>query len=159
MAIGTNSAVYFYGTEDTVTVAGGTSAVTNTSFSASGDVVSGGWSNDDDAPLASFVLKFQYPSGTIVADGIHLYVRLINIDSTNDEPQTDSGWPHHYLGTFATDTGMAATTDTYYSLSNVALPSKGSSQAYEFYVENQSDVTMTAGWTLKVTPITMGPHA
>ena len=159
MAIGSNSAVYFYGTEDTVTAGGGTSAVTNTSFSASGDVVSGGWTNDDDAPLADFVLKFQYPSGTIVADGIHLYARLINIDSTNDEPQTDSGWSQHYLGTFVTDTGQAATTDTYYSLTNVALPNKETSQEYEFYVENQTDVTMTAGWTLKITPKTMGPHA
>lgn len=159
MAIGSNDAIYKYGTQDTVTVAGGTSAVTDTSFSASGDVVSGGWTNDDDAPLAMFVLTFQYPSGTIVADGIHLYARLMNVDGTADEPQPDSGWKQHYLGTFVTDTGQAATTDTSYTLGMVPLPSAYTSQVYEFYVENQSDVTMTAGWTLKVTPITAGPHA
>lgn len=157
MAIGTDSAVYFYGTEDTVTAGGGTSAVTNTSYSASGDVVSGGWTNDDDAPLASFVLKFQYAAGTI-ADNIDLYARLINIDTTNDEPQTDAGWEQHYLGSFVMDTNQAATTDTYYSLTNVALPNKETSQEYEFYVYNNSDVTMTAGWALKVTPMTMGLH-
>ena len=159
MAIGSNTAIYYYGTQDTVTAGGGTSAVTNTSYSASGDVVSGGWTNDDDAPLASFVLKFQYPSGTIVADGVHLYARLNNIDSTNDEPQTDSGWVQHYLGTFVTDTGQAATTDTYYHLGPIALPMATTSQNYEFYIYNDTDVTMTAGWTLKITPITAGPHA
>lgn len=158
MAIGSDSAVYFYGTEDTVTATGGTSTVANVAYSASGDVVSGGWSNDDDAPLATFVLKFQYASGTI-ADNIDLYVRLINIDGTSDEPQTDSGWEQHYLGSFVMDTSQATSTDTYYTLANVALPTKGTSQAYEFYVYNNSDVTMAANWTLKVTPITMGPHA
>lgn len=161
MAIGTDDAVLKFGTGDVVTAGGGTSAVTNTSFSASGDVVSGGWTNDDDAPLVSFLLKFQYPSGTIVADGIHLYARLINCNATAaaDEPQPDSGWKQHYLGTFVTDTGQAATTDTYYVLGNVSLPATESSQDYEFYVENQCDVTMTAGWTLTIIPITAGPHA
>lgn len=158
MAIGTDAAIHFFGTQDTVTVAGGTSAVTNTSFSASGDVVSGGWTNDDDAPMAAVVLKFQYPSGTIVADGIHLYYRLMNIDGTADEPQPDASHKQHYCGTFVTDAGQAATTDTYYAIT-IALPNTYTSQVYEFYVENQCDVTMTAGWTMKVTPLTIGPHA
>lgn len=161
MAIATDAIIDFFGTQDTVTAGGGTSAVSNGAFSASGDVVSGGWTNDDDAPLAGFVLKFQYPSGTIVADGVHLYCRLLNIDSTNDEPQPDAGWSPHYLGTFTTDTNQAATTDTYYTLDQglVRLPNHYTSQVYEFYIENQTDVTLTAGWTLKITPITGGPHA
>ena len=158
MAITTGAAINVFGTQDTVTVAGGTSAVTNTSFSASGDVVSGGWTNDDDAPLADFVLTFQYPSGTIVADGVHLYARLMNVNSTADEPQPDAGWQQHYLGTFVTDTGQAATTDTDYVLTNVGLLNTYSSQVYEFYIENQTDVTLTAGWTLKVTPKSYNSH-
>jgi len=160
MAIGTDDAVLKFGTGDVVTVAGGTSAVTNTSFSASGDVVSGGWTNDDDATQFSFLLKFQYPSGTI-ADTINLYARLINCDGTAaaDEPQPDAGWKHHSLGSFTMDTNQAATTDTYYVLGPVVLPATESSQDYEFYVENQSDVTMTAGWTLTIIPYTVGPHA
>lgn len=159
MAIGTNDAIDKFGNQDTVTAGGGTSAVTNTSFSASGDVVSGGWTNDDDAPLAMFVLKFQYPSGTINSAGIHLYARLMNIDGTNDEPQPDSGWPGHYLGTFITDENQLATSDTYYSLGNpVRLPNSYTSQVYEFYVHNDCDVTMSAGWTIKITPVSVGPH-
>lgn len=158
MAISTDSAIHFFGTQDTVTATGGTSAVTNTNFSATGDVVSGGWTNDDDAPLAMFGLKFQYPSGTIVEDGVHLYARLMNIDGTNDEAQPDANYQQHYLGTFVPDTGLGATTDTYIALGPVALPNAYTSQVYEFYLENQIDVTMSAGWTLKVTPLTYGPH-
>lgn len=160
MAISTDSVIDFFGTQDTVTAGGGTSAVTDGSFSASGDVVSGGWTNDDDAPDAGFVLKFQYPSGTIDTNGIHLFARLMNVDSTNDEPQPDSNWENHYLGTFRTDAGLAATTDNYLTLGHTArLPNHYTSQVYEFYVKNDCGVTMTAGWTLKIMPVSPGPHA
>lgn len=157
MAIAQDSAIQFFGTQDTVTVAGGTAAVTNTSFSASSDVVSGNWTNDDDAPMAAVVLRFQYPSGTIVDDGIHLYYRLMSIDGANNEPQPTASHKVHYAGTFHTSVSQAATTNTYYPLT-IALPNHQTSQVYQFYVENQCDVTMTAGWTLKVTPVTVGPH-
>lgn len=158
MAISTNSTIHFFGTQDTVTAGGGTSAVSDAAYSASGDVVSGGWTNDDDAPLAMFALKFQYTTGTI-ADYINLYYRLMNIDGTGDEPQPDAGWPYHYMGTIAIDTAQATSTDTYYALGPIALPNSYTSQVYEFYIENQTNVTIAAGWTLKVTPITYGPHA
>lgn len=159
MAIAADALIDFFGTQDPVTAGGGTSAVTNGSFSASGDAAS--WTNDDDARQAGFVLKFQYPSGTIVEDGVELYARLMNVDSTNDEPQPDAGWSPHYLGKFTTDTNQAATTDTYYVLDQgtTFLPNQYASQVYEFYIKNNTDVTMTAGWTLKITPLTGGPHA
>jgi len=157
MTIGTDAAIDFFGTPDTVTIGTGTSAVTNTSFSASGDVVSGGWANDDDAPLAIMVLTFQRASGTL-SDGIHLYLRLLNIDGTTDEPQPDSSYKHHYVGTFVPDPNQANATDTSYALGPFRLPNVYTSQTYEFYIENQCGQTMTAGWTLKITPITLGPH-
>lgn len=158
MAIGTNAAIDFFGTQDAVSAGGGTSAVVDAAFSASGDAAA--WTNDDDAELAAFVLKFQYPSGTIVADGIHLFARLMNIDSTNDEPQPDTGFEEHHLGSFPTDTGLSATVDNYVSLGfDVGLPNMRTEQIYEFYIKNDSGVTMTAGWTLKITPKAKGPAA
>jgi hypothetical protein len=158
MAIGENATIEFFGTQDTVTLAGGTSAVTDTSFSASGDVVSGGWTNDDDARYAEMVLTFQYPSGTIDTGGIHLYGRKLNIDGTDDEGQPDSSHGHKYMGSFATDSGLAATTDISAAV-EIVLDNNHTSQIWEFYVENQCGVTMTAGWTLKITPKAIGPHA
>ena len=84
MAISTNASIDFYGTQDTVTAGGGTSAVNNAAYSASGDCVT--WTNDDDAPYAAFVLTWQYPSGTITTGGIQLMCRLLNGDGTTDEP-------------------------------------------------------------------------
>ena len=158
MAISTDSIIDFLGTQDTVSAGGGTSAVVDAAFSASGDAAT--WTNDDDAELATFVLTFQYPSGTIDGNGIHLFARLMNIDGTADEPQPDTGWEEHLLGTFVTDTGLAATTNNSLSLGyDVQLPNMYTSQVYEFYVKNDCGVTMTAGWTLKITPKAKGPHA
>jgi len=158
MAIGTDDAVDKFGTQDVVSAGGGTSAVLDAAYSVTADAAA--WTNDDDAEFASFVLKFQYPSGTIVADGIHLFARLMNIDGTNDEPVPDANFEEHQLGSFIPDTGLAALTDTYISLGyDVELPNMYSSQVYEFYLKNDSGVTLTAGWTLKITPKAKGPAA
>ena len=155
MAIGTNAAVWFFGTEDTVDD-GATQAVTTTSFS----VDQATWTNDDDAPHASFVLTFQYPSGTITSGGIHLYARLLNTNSTTDAPVPSANYLSQYLGSFATGvTQMAATTDYALQTGPVDLPMMKTSQEYEFYLQNSCGVTMTAGWTLKITPMALGPHA
>lgn len=158
MAISTSSAIDFFGTQDTVSAGGGTSAVTDGSFSAAADTIE--WTNDDDAKEAGFALKFQYPSGIIDTNGVHLYMTLKNIDSTNDEPETDSNYEEHYVGTFNTDAGLAATTDNYLTLGhNVELPNQYTSQVYKFNIKNDCGVTLTAGWTLKITPVSVGPHA
>ena len=154
MAIGTNATVWYFGTEDTVDD-GATQAVTTTSFS----VDQATWTNDDDAPFASFVLKWQYPSGTITTTGIHLFARLLNTNSTTDEPVPSATWAGHYLGSFSTGTGMSATTDYAVETGPVELPMMKTSQEYEFYLQNTCGVTISAGWTLKITPMAIGPHA
>ena len=155
MAIGTNAAVWFFGTEDTVDD-GSTQAISNAAFSV--DVAT--WTNDDDAPSASFVLMFQFPSGTITTGGIHLYARLLNTNGTTDAPVPSANYLSKYLGSFATGvTQMAATTDYALQTGPVDLPMMKTSQEYEFYLQNSCGVTMSAGWTLKITPMALGPHA
>ena len=157
MAIGSNDGIEKFGTQDTVTAGGGTSAVSDGAWSASGDVVSGGWTNDDDADKAVAVLTFQYSTGTI-QDTIDLYGRRLNIDGTADEPQPDSGYPGKALGSFRIDTNQAASTSTSY-IADIVIPNAYTSQVWEFYLYNDSNVAMSAGWTLKITPKTYGPHA
>ncbi len=89
MAISTGSAIEFYGTQDTVTAGGGTSSVASAAFSVSGDVVSGGWTNDDDATMASVVLTCAYSVAPTANRSVNLYARLMNIDSTNDQITPD----------------------------------------------------------------------
>jgi hypothetical protein len=154
MAIGTNAAVWFFGTEDTADD-GATQTIADGAYSV--DVAT--WTNDDDAPQAAFVLTFQYPSGTIDTGGIHLFARLLNTNSTTDEPVPSATWLGHYLGSFPTGTGMAATTNYAVETGPVDLPLMKTSQEYEFYIKNDCNVTISASWTLKVTPMTIGPHA
>lgn len=153
MAIGTDAAVWYYGTEDAADDAA-TQAVNDTAYSNDPTT----WTNDDDAPYASFVLKFQYPSGTIDTGGIHLFARLLNTNGTTDEPVPSANWAGHYLGTFPTGTGMSAATDYAVALGPVELPSMKASQEYEFYFKNDCNVQISASWVLKVTPMAQGPN-
>ena len=155
MTIGTNDLIRKFGTQDTVTSS--SAAVSSGAYSVVGSIVE--WTNDDDAPEASFVLTWQYPSGTINTGGVQLLCRLKDVDGTGDEPSLTSSWIGHSLGNFPTGTGMSATTNYSIELGPVELPVSYSSNKYEFYVLNSSGVTMTAGWSLKVTPISVGPKA
>lgn len=157
MAISTNDAIRKYGTQDLVSASGGTSAVTNGSYSASGDAAT--WTNDDDTDQASAVLTMQYPSGTITTGGVQLFCRLLNGDGTTDEPPLSANWTGHFLGNFTTGTGMSATTNYAIESGPFLLPAMKSSQEYEFYLKNVCGVTMAAGWTLKITPVADGPKA
>lgn len=157
MAIGTNDAIQKFGTESTVTVAGGTSSVANAAYSVAGDCVATSWANSDNALFGTATLKFQYPSGTITTGGIQLLARMLNTDSTNDEPVPSANWAGKFLGNFDTGTSIAAVTDAYLTIPSFSIPAMKAGQELEFYVKNSCGVTMTAGWTLKVTPKTVGP--
>lgn len=156
MAIGTDDAIEKYGTQDTVTVAGGTSTVANDAFSASGDVVSGGWTNDDDAVMASMVAFFDWNTTAPTANSaVNLYARLLDIDSTNDQDTPDANYQHVYLGSFPVNDVL---TNQYIPI-EISLPNTKTSQVYEFYIENKTGQSIVAGWTLKITPKAIGPHA
>lgn len=157
MTIGADSAIEFFGTQDSIDD-GGTSAITDGSFSVAADITS--WTNDDDAPLAEIVAKWQYPSGTLDAGaGINVYARVMNVQSTNNPNVPDANLQHVYLGTIPVDKGLAATTDEYTIPITVKLPNQATSQVYDFYFENATGVTISATWAAWITPKTLGPHA
>lgn len=155
MAISTDAGIEFFGTQDTVTAGGGTSSVTNTSFSVSGDVVSGGWTNDDDAKYVKMVGAFTFSTAPGNNTFIHLYARPLNIDGTNDPPIPDANNRIGWVGAFFLD----QVTSAQYPFIEFKLPNFQTSQIYEFYIENRSGQTLSAGWTLKITPAANGPHA
>lgn len=155
MAISTNAAIEFFGTQDTVTAGGGTSAVVDGAFSVAGDVVAGNWINDDDAPMAAVVLTCAYATAPTANTAVNLYARLMDINGTNDAITPDANNTHVYLGSFPLDDTTAQQNIPL----DVRLPNQYSSQVYQFYLRNNAGQTMAAGWTLKVTPKTIGPHA
>ena len=159
MAIGSNAAVYFYGTEVNLSTTATTATVATTAISTAASLDE--WANSDDAPLASFVLEVDDWSGAPTAGGtIDLYVRLMDTTGAgNDEPVHDANYTPHYVGSFVVDAASAA---QYLALGPVSLPAYETSQNYAFTIVNNTSVTMgstTDKWRIKVTPITVGPHA
>lgn len=153
MTIGTDDGIDKFGTQDTVTAGGGTSAVSSGAFSASGDTTT--WTNDDDAPMASAVFQGDFASAPTAGETVDIYLRLMDIDSTNDAPQPDSNFKMTFAGTLIVDADAAAQ----YVAIDIPLPNTTSSQDYQFYIQNNTSVSLDSGWTLKITPKTFGPHA
>ena len=149
MAISTDSAIEFFGTTDSVTSS--TAAVNDGAFSAQEDT----WTNDDDAPIASIVFTGTYSVAPDAYSSVHLFCRLLNIQSTNDAETPDSNMQHIYLGSFP----LNDVTTAQYAAIDVRLPNTKTSQEYEFYIQNEGGQTLSAGWNLYVTPKTYGPHA
>ena len=158
MAIGANSAVYFFGTADNLSTTATTTTLATASYSAASDLDE--WTNDDDSPLVSFLLEVDdWSAAPTAGETVDLYVSLVSVNGTSDEPAVDASYSGHYLGSFVVDAADAA---QYLVLGPTGLPALATSQEYQFYVYNNTSVTMGAGnneWRLKVTPVTYGPHA
>ena len=107
------------------------------------------WTNSDDASFASFRLDATWASAPTVNTPVNLYARLIEVDGTNDEPQTDATYQNHYLGSFIVD---AVTSAQKLVLADAPLPNGNTSQKIEFYIENKTGQTISANWRLYVNP-------
>jgi len=151
MAISTDAAIEFFGTQDTL----GTSsaAVADGAYSIAGDLST--WVNDDDAPQASVVLLANFSVAPDANSSINLYLRPLDIQSTNDQDVPDANFQHTYVGSFPVND---VTTAQYINI-QISLPNNTTSQNYEFYVENKTGQSLPAGWDIFVTPKTLGPHA
>ncbi len=152
MTIGTDSAIHFFGTQDTLGTT--TSAVTDTSFSdGTNDLTA--WTNDDDAPEASVILSATFSVAPDAGSSVSLIARLVDIVSTDDQDVPDANFPHTFLGFFPIND---VTSEQFISI-DVNLPNTKSSQVYHFYIQNNGGQTISAGWDLRITPRTIGPHA
>jgi len=151
MAISTDAAIEFFGTQDTL----GTSSATvaDAAFSIAGDLST--WTNDDDAPMASVTALIDYAVAPSANTSVNLYVRLLNTQSTNDNEIPDANYQHKFVGSFPVND---VTTNQYITI-DIGLPNSKTSQEYEFYIENRTGQTIQAGWDIYVTPKTIGPHA
>ena len=159
MTIGTNSNIDFFGTQDVVDDTT-TSSIVNNAFSVTADIAE--WTNDDDAPLANFVLECQFTT-TAPTDNlgsIGLYARVMNIQGANDPGVPSALNKNIYLGHFPIDWGVAADTLYFSYIYGVRLPNNISSQKYEFYIHNNgTEQVIAANWNMWIRPWTEGPHA
>ena len=158
MAIGTDAAIWFFGTQDVVDDTT-TSLILNNAFSVAADVISN-WTNDDDALFGSAVLECQFDTTMPSAGSIGLYARLLNVRGTDDENATDASFAPHYVGTFTIDFGVANDTNFFTVIETFDMPQAGAAQAIEWYIKNENTgQTIGVDWNLWITPKSIGPHA
>jgi hypothetical protein len=156
MAISTDSLIDFFGTQDSVDD-GSTSSIADAAFSVAADITA--WTNDDDAPACVMVLKCQFATAPTDGTVINVHGRKMDVDGTNDSPVPDAANLDQIIGNFTVDGTVATATDAYLTTNWMPLHNHKTSQQYEFYLENKTGQTISANWTLKITPCTKGPHA
>ena len=128
----------------------------NAAFIAADDttLASGNHSN---YPYADFVLKTVGFGAALTSTGswyCGLWRQDLNIDSTGDEGVPSASNRLHYCGGFVLPNSAASTSTHYVALTDVELVAD-----QQYYLEVALNTSLTAGWTLKVTPKTLMPVA
>ena len=156
MAIATDDAIHKFGTQDDL-AGTATTTVVDAAFSIINATTGlNSWTNDDDAPMASVTLLADWnTTAPDVNSSVNLYVRPLNVQSTNDGEVPDANHQHHYVGSFPTNDVL---TNQYITI-DITLPNYATSSEFEFYIENKTGETIQAGWGLWVTPKTIGGAA
>lgn len=153
MAIGTDAAVRFYGTQDPLADSSALVGVGN--FSIASDLLT--WTNTDGAPEAAIILEVTMDVAAADNSGCYMYFRALAVQSTNDDAVPTAVYRHTPIAFFPVAPVPALTIQR--STVVVALPNYKTSSKWEVYIENQTGQIIEAGWTVFVTPITIGPKA
>lgn len=82
-----------------------------------------------------------------------VYARALDIDGTNDAPTPSTSLKSKFVGNLQFAGSAASGSQTAF-LEDVQT----SWASVEFYVENNTNATLNAGWTLKAVPKTMKPQ-
>jgi hypothetical protein len=101
-------------------------------------------------PDAEFVLAVAFASAPTEGGVLALYARPLNIDGTADAEVPEAALPGWFVGSFVVNN---VTSMQYMTLLAQDLPAEA-----EYYIHNVSAAqTVSAGWSLKVKPRTIGP--
>jgi Tfp pilus assembly protein PilW len=150
MAISTNDAIVKLGTTKTLEANG--AAITNNAMGAADDATYSISADGASAPDAEFALAATFATAPTINTTLDLYAQELDIDGTNDAQAPTTTYKVRYLGSFAVN---AVTTAQYLKCRAYDVPLVAS----YFLMNNATGQTLSAGWTLKVTPRTIGPAA
>lgn len=147
-----NEAIAVWGTEKTLEANGG--SIASAAVTIADDATYGIVADGASYPDAEFVLVCQWATVTSIENkSIALLARDLDIDSTNDQFAPTATFNHRFIGAFNISAG-SANTNQYFKLTAQDVP-----KLAQYYLLNQSGQTISAGWTLKVTPKTYKPAA
>ena len=145
-----NEAVVKLGTPKTLEANG--ASIANTAIGQADDATYGIVADGASYPDADFVLAVAFVTAPTGNTTIDLYAQELDIDGTNDAIPPTTTYKQRYIGSFIV---AAQTATQYLKVRAYDVPLVAS-----YYLHNNATgQTMSAGWTLKVTPRTIGPAA
>lgn len=139
-----------FGTQKTLEANG--ASITNNSIAQADDASYGVVADGGNYPHARFVFSGAFATAPTENTVLGLYARSLNIDSTNDADAPETSCPVRFVGTFVLNN---VTTTQYLEVVAYDVPWEA-----DYYIHNNgSGQTLSAGWTLKVTPFSYVPGA
>lgn len=100
-------------------------------------------------PDADFVLGATFSVAPTEGAPVSLLARPLNVDGTADTEAPEATRPTRFVGNFFPNNVTSA---QYMILTGRDVPTEA-----DYYLLNSAGQTISAGWTLKVTPRTLGP--
>lgn len=135
--------IVVFGTPKTLEANGG--AIANNAVVQADDATYDQVSDGAGFMYADFVLGFTYATAPTEGTVLALYARPLDIDGTNDAEVPEATRPTVFIGSFVVNN---VTTAQYAQLMERQVPKLAS-----YYINNSATgQTVSAGWTLKVTP-------
>ncbi len=139
-----------FGTPKTLEANG--ASIANNALAQADDASYGVTADGADYPDARFVAAFTFSTAPTEGTVLALYARPLDIDGTADAQVPEAARPTVYIGSFVVDNVTSA---QYAELLARDVPWKA-----DYYLHNSgTGQTVSAGWTLKVTPCTVAPAA
>lgn len=149
-----NEVVLVEGSQKTLEANGASTA--NDVVSEANDATYSVSSDGGGFPHALFVLRLQFATITSVQNKtVNLYARPLDIDGTSDSdaPESGANFKGRFIGAFVIN-AQSANTNEFVEIQAFDLPRVAS-----YWIDNQTGQTISAGWTLKVTPFSYKPGA
>lgn len=148
-------AKFVYGTSKTLAAGNGGATSNNQLSAAAGTTYS--QTDTGDYPDALFVLTTAGFGGTPTAGTtIDVYIRPLDIDGTTDQPAPATGASTDaYKGRYACSFVLKASSASGDPYAAIAYDIPRAGEVYLF--NNGTGQSLTANWTLKMTPRTVGP--
>ena len=112
-------------------------------FSTSGEVTA---LSANAYQVGDAVLSCSFSTAPTEGDLVHLYIRPLNIDGSNNATIPEDGYEHIFVGSFSV---KDTTAQQYIKLPGIPLL-EGDQQ---FYIKNDTDQTMDSDYVVKVTPV------
>lgn len=150
MPIGPNDTVEKKGTTKTLEANG--ALIGNNSIGIADDALYDKLVDGGGAPDAEFVMTFTFPTAPTAGTTIDLIAHEQDVDGTTDEQTPTASYRTKYILSFPVN---AVTTAQTVRREASRVPPK----AYYMPYNNATGQSIAAGWTLKVTPRTVGPSA